>query len=97
MNSSARGHSPNPAAGLFAYPFGEANDYLADEYFPRNAERIRVTAAFTASPAPMTQHSNPWRLPRYVFGKDWKSSRGLQRILDESKRRAAPAKWRLFA
>lgn len=79
--------APNPAASLFAYPFGRANDYLAQEYLPLNASRIGVSAAFISAPEPLTRNSNRWRLPRYVFGRDWDSAAGLQKILDQAARR----------
>lgn len=69
--------------GLFGYPYGEYNDYLAEEYFPRFGAEIGIAAAFTTDPAPITPTSNRWRLPRYVCGWHWKSPEDLLRILQD--------------
>ncbi len=71
----------NPAQGLFAYPYGEANRYLAEEYFPLHAERIGVDAAFTSRGEPITEASDRWRLPRYTCGQHWKTSEELRALL----------------
>lgn len=67
--------------GLFAYPYGERNDYLTTEYFPRFGADIGIAAAFTTEPAAMTQGSDRWQLPRYVCGWHWKSPADLLRVL----------------
>jgi hypothetical protein len=77
---------PNRGAGLFAYPYGESNEFLVREYFPRQAQAIRISAAFVTAPEPLHEQSNRWALPRYMFGRDWASPSELQRILDEAKR-----------
>jgi peptidoglycan/xylan/chitin deacetylase (PgdA/CDA1 family) len=74
-------HAPNPSAALFAYPYGESNEYLVDEYFPAHGESLSIRAAFGDSPEPFTAASNRWRIPRYVFGRDWKGEADLLRIL----------------
>ena len=76
-----RAKAPNAGAGLFAYPYGEANDYLVREYFPLHGARLGIRAAFTSDPRPVTEGSDRWRLGRYVFGRDWGSSDELVRIL----------------
>lgn len=73
----------NNRPALFAYPYGECNDYLTEEYFPRFAADLGIVAAFTTEPAPMTRQSSRWRLPRYVCGWHWKSSADLFRVLQE--------------
>jgi Polysaccharide deacetylase len=75
---------PSPSAGLFAYPYGESNDYLVREYFPVHAQRIRVTAAFDDQGEPLTRDSNRWALPRFVFRRDWKAPEELARILRDA-------------
>lgn len=67
--------------GLFAYPYGESNDYLTDEYFPRFGADIGIAAAFTTEPVPITRQSHRWKLPRYVCGWHWKSPEDLLRVL----------------
>lgn len=79
-------HAPGPAAALFAYPYGESNDYLVGEYFPRHAQRIRVAAAFGVEASPVSEGAGRWNLPRYMFRKDWKSPEDLRRILAEARR-----------
>lgn len=75
--------APNAGTALFAYPYGESSDYLVREYFPLHGARLGIQAAFTCEPSPITEGCNRWRLPRYVFGRDWKSSDELVRILRE--------------
>jgi hypothetical protein len=75
---------PHPGASLFAYPYGEANDYLVHEYFPAHHRRIGVTAAFGTGGAPVTEGSNRWRLPRYVCGEHWKSPSDLDRLISDA-------------
>ena len=72
---------------LFAYPFGETNGYLVDEYLPRHGAEHRLRAAFTTEPRPITVHENRWTLPRYVAGHHWKSPGELERLLREATRR----------
>lgn len=75
--------APNAGTALFAYPYGETSDYLVREYFPLHGARLGIQAAFTCEPSPVTEGCNRWRLPRYVFGRDWKSPEELARILRE--------------
>ena len=87
--------APSPSASLFAYPYGESNDYLAGQYFPALARtrgqaprfaRGGFAAAFTTEPAYWSRKSDRWRLPRFTCGLDWKSPQQLAGILE---RRAA--------
>jgi hypothetical protein len=66
---------------LFAYPYGPASPYLADEYFPDARNDHGVFAAFTTGAEPVTAHTSRWRIPRYVFGWHWKSPRELEGLL----------------
>ena len=75
---------PNPGAGLFAYPYGKSNAFLASEYFPRRAGEIGVKAAFADNPEPLHAASDCWQLPRYIHRSDWKTPSDLQRILDDA-------------
>jgi peptidoglycan/xylan/chitin deacetylase (PgdA/CDA1 family) len=75
---------PNDAARLFAYPFGECNDFLVDDYLPRllaREPRSAPLAAFTTEPGYLEAGSNRWRLPRFMCGDHWKSPAGLEAIL----------------
>ena len=71
-------------ASLFAYPYGQANDYLVREYFPHHAAQHRVRAAFGTEPAPIETGSLRWNLPRFVCGQHWGSDAELERLLAES-------------
>lgn len=67
---------------LFAYPYGEMNDYLVREYLPRFAHEHRLRAAFGTEPEPVEASSTRWRLPRYVCGQHWNEPTQLERLLD---------------
>lgn len=68
---------------LFAYPYGRANEFLAEEYFPRGEEVHGVKAAFTTAGGPVERGVDRWRIPRFVFGWHWKSIREFEEILDD--------------
>ena len=72
---------PNPGDRLFAYPYGESNDYLVRDYFPRNHVRIGVDAAFGDGARPMAGGDDRWNLPRFVCGRDWSSPREFESLL----------------
>jgi hypothetical protein len=69
------------ASRLFAYPYGQFNSYLTDEYLPRFGPQHGMEAAFTAAPDMISGRSARWTLPRLVCGNDWKSSDELRAIL----------------
>ena len=73
--------APNPGDRLFAYPYGEANDYLVRDYFPHHHVRIGVDAAFGDGARPMSRGDDRWNLPRFVCGRDWSSPEGLEALL----------------
>jgi hypothetical protein len=75
-----RTRAPNRAASLFAYPYGECNDYLVGTYFPERA--ARYAAAFTTQPGLIEASSDRWRLPRFTCGLDWKAPAQLAAILE---------------
>lgn len=72
-----------PPEPLFAYPFGETPKLLARDYFPRYGETLGLIGAFATIPEPVTADSDPWRLPRFVFRRDWHSPEELRRLLGE--------------
>lgn len=74
-------HCPSRATSLFAYPYGESNDYLVEEYFPQCAREHRLRAAIGTQPAPIDPASNVWTLPRYVCGPHWSAPGGLEKLL----------------
>jgi peptidoglycan/xylan/chitin deacetylase (PgdA/CDA1 family) len=81
-----RAKVPNPSTMLFAYPYGEANDFLSALYLPEYSARVQphggFRAAFTTQPTYICRDSDRWRLPRFTCGLDWKAPEELQRILD---------------
>jgi peptidoglycan/xylan/chitin deacetylase (PgdA/CDA1 family) len=77
-----RKHAPNPGTALFAYPYGQSNDFLVREYFPRHGGELGIRAAFTSDSGFLDARSERWALPRLRFGRDWSSPDELQRILD---------------
>jgi len=72
-------------ATLFAYPYGESNAYLREEYLPRFAPEHRLRAAFGTAPAPVTRTSERWNLPRHVCGQHWRSPQEFEQLLRESR------------
>jgi peptidoglycan/xylan/chitin deacetylase (PgdA/CDA1 family) len=70
-------------ASLFAYPYGESNAYLVDEYLPNRMREHRLRAAFGTEPGPIESTSPRWLLPRYVCGQHWDTPAKLERLLDD--------------
>jgi len=62
---------------IFAYPFGEASDYIRNEFFPEYGKEHRCLAALGATPGLASSQSNRWNLPRFVCGRDWSSPADL--------------------
>ncbi len=69
------------ASPLIAYPYGQFNGYLTDEYLPRFRSQHGMEAAFTTAPHMISQMSDLWALPRLVCGTDWNSGAELRAIL----------------
>ena len=69
---------------LFAYPYGEWNDYLVREYLPQHLHEHRLRAAFTGEPHPVEADSNRWLLPRYICGLHWKTPADLEALLRDT-------------
>ncbi len=74
--------APNPADDLFAYPYGDVPDWLADEWLPNDRG---TRAAFTTEPEYVTLESNPYRIPRFVCGQHWRSPAEFRAIVDGSR------------
>lgn len=68
----------------FAYPWGEASDYMKLKYMPKQQAKHLFIAAFSIKPKHVSKRDDIWFLPRYVCGRDWKSTKGLERILRNS-------------
>jgi len=69
-------------AAAFAYPYGDVPDFVADEYLPAHGESLGLALAMTTEAAPVTPASHRWRVPRYVFRRDWNRPEDLLRILE---------------
>lgn len=69
---------------FLAYPYGQASEYLVDEYLPRYGRELGLEAALGCNPSPVTSQSNRWMLPRYVCGHDWTCDQELERLLDDA-------------
>jgi peptidoglycan/xylan/chitin deacetylase (PgdA/CDA1 family) len=82
-----RSKSPNRGAELFAYPYGETNEYLVSDYFPRNARELGIIAAFTGRAGFLSEKTDRWNVPRFIFGRDWQSPLELDRILGQAQSR----------
>jgi len=70
--------APSP---VFAYPYGEVPNRVAAEYLPRYGPGMGLKAAVTTAAAMVTPDSNRWRLPRYVFRRDWNNTVQLSTLL----------------
>jgi peptidoglycan/xylan/chitin deacetylase (PgdA/CDA1 family) len=73
-----------PRRSLFAYPYGEFNDYLAGEYLPHHQTEHRLRAAFTVEAKPISRGDSPWLLGRYVAGFHWRDPGRLESLLREA-------------
>jgi peptidoglycan/xylan/chitin deacetylase (PgdA/CDA1 family) len=79
--------APNRGNELFAYPYGETNAYLVSEYFPRHARDLGIIAALAGRGGYLSERTNRWAVPRFIFRHDWSSADGLDRILERSEAR----------
>lgn len=66
---------------LFAYPWGEDNPYLVNEFFPRFAAELGMVGAFVTSGGPHLPFDR-WRMPRLVCGTDWRSADEFSTLMD---------------
>lgn len=72
------------ALPVFAYPYGQVPALVADDYLPKYGADMGLLAAVTTEAAMVTPASDRWRLPRYVFRRDWHCLEQLQSILNSS-------------
>ena len=77
---------PNDSTTLLGYPYGETNDFLTREYFPRAGHEMGLVAALgSVVPGYWTRDSDRWNIPRFTSQRDWRSPDGLQRILEAAR------------
>lgn len=69
---------------FFAYPYGQASDYLRYEYLPQRGGSIGLEAALSSEPEPVSAESDHWFLPRFICGRDWKSTAELELLLKDA-------------
>ena len=74
-------HCAPQRSSLFAFPYGESNDYLIGDYLPRHVTEHRLRAAFGTEPRPIEADSPRWLLPRYVCGRHWRSVEEFEHLL----------------
>jgi peptidoglycan/xylan/chitin deacetylase (PgdA/CDA1 family) len=67
---------------LLAWPYGQSSEYLRSEWLPAHANASGLLGAFGTRPAPMTDSSPRWDLPRFVCGRDWRTPAELLALLD---------------
>lgn len=71
----------NRASRLFAFPFGETNDYLVETYLPEYVVEHKLKAAFATRQSAFKHPNNIWALPRLVCRDDWRTGEELEAIL----------------
>ena len=76
------GRTNGRASPFFAYPFGQYNEFLVEEYFPDNRSQAGIQAAVTVDGRHLAAADSIWTLPRYSCGYNWNSPAELQALLD---------------
>lgn len=69
---------------FFAYPWGQASEFMRRDFLPRHGDGLGLEAALGCDPEPATPDSDRWFLPRYVCGRDWKAPEELDRLLSDA-------------
>ena len=67
------------AKGLFAYPYGHANTFLTECYFPYHVDKF--AGAFSTAGEYVTASTSRWSIPRFVCGDHWTNPDQLRTIL----------------
>ena len=70
----------NGKTSLFAYPYGDYNEFLTEEYFPNNQNIIK--AAFTCDAEYVEKNTNIWKIPRFICGKDWHNTSEFKKLIN---------------
>lgn len=68
----------------FAFPFGQSNPFLIDDYLPNRGAELGLKAAWSTDGRAVTSSENRWNLPRFVCGWHWKSPEELRAVLREA-------------
>ena len=69
---------------LFAFPFGHTNDYLLNDYLPRNASEHGMLAAFGTGGTSVRKSDSVWNIPRVVCGHHWRTPPELEALIKDS-------------
>lgn len=72
------------ATGLFAYSYGQTNEYLLQEYLPDLLHQHAIKAAFTTPGEYVTPNTSRWEIPRFICGEHWKNPEELKNILKKA-------------
>lgn len=67
-----------------AWPFGQSNPFLLEEFMPHRGVELGLEAAWATDAAPVERGSPIWNLPRYVCGWHWRSPGELEGILRDA-------------
>ncbi len=70
------------ASPFFAYPFGQYNPFLVEDYLPNNRSGIGFEAALTVDGRPLHVSDSIWKLPRYSCSYNWTSPSELLAVLN---------------
>jgi peptidoglycan/xylan/chitin deacetylase (PgdA/CDA1 family) len=62
----------------FAYPFGQVNAFLAEEYLPARRAEHGMAAAFAAGGRAVVPNDSIWAIPRLVCGHHWRSPEAFE-------------------
>jgi len=74
-------HTHGRASPFFAYPFGQYNAFLVEQYFPANLSRLGLEAAVTVDGRHVRATDSVWTLPRFSCGYNWTSPEQLLGLL----------------
>lgn len=69
------------AAPFFAYPFGQYNRFLVDDYLPGDRSQVGIVAAVTVDGRPLHASDSVWTLPRFSHGYNWTTPDELRALL----------------
>lgn len=67
----------------FAYPWGQASDYLRREFLPQFGASIGLEAALGCEPGVVSTGMDRWYLPRFVCGRDWTTPEDFEAVLND--------------
>ena len=66
---------------LFAYPYGQTNDFLVKEFFPKWGEEAGILGAFCTGAEFVSKDTDRFAIPRLVCGEHWRLPHEFEEIL----------------